>query len=280
MQLRLGARVLELDQPRVMGILNVTPDSFSDGGRFVDKGAALRHAENMVRAGASIVDVGGESTRPGALSVSAQVEADRVIPVIEAIVRQLDIAISVDTSKAPVMRAAVAAGATLINDVCALRQVGALEAAAELKVPVCLMHMQGTPATMQANPQYQDVAGDIMEFLKERIVACRTAGIFSARLLVDPGFGFGKTDRQNLELLHNLQRLTGLGPPLLVGLSRKRLLGSLTGRSTEQRLVAGVAAAVMAVERGARIIRTHDVAETIDVLRVVQAVTEAGQANG
>jgi dihydropteroate synthase len=229
MQLRLGARILVLDQPRVMGILNVTPDSFSDGGRFFDRDAALRHAESMLAAGASIVDVGGESTRPGAASVSAQEEADRIIPVIEAIARQLDIAISVDTSKAPVMRAAVAAGAALINDVYALRQAGALEAAAELQVAVCLMHMQGSPATMQANPHYRNVAGDIMEFLKERIAVCHAAGIQSGRLLVDPGFGFGKTDLQNLELLHNLQQLSVLGPPLLVGLSRKRLLGNLTG---------------------------------------------------
>jgi dihydropteroate synthase len=280
MQLRLGARILVLDQPRVMGILNVTPDSFSDGGRFFDRDAALRHAESMLAAGASIVDVGGESTRPGAASVSAQEEADRIIPVIEAIARQLDIAISVDTSKAPVMRAAVAAGAALINDVYALRQAGALEAAAELQVAVCLMHMQGSPATMQVNPHYRNVAGDIMEFLKERIAVCHAAGIQSGRLLVDPGFGFGKTDLQNLELLHNLQQLSVLGPPLLVGLSRKRLLGNLTGRSAEQRVFAGVAAAVMAVERGARIVRTHDVAQTIDALRVAQAVMEAGQANG
>jgi dihydropteroate synthase len=280
MQLRLGVRILDLDQPRVMGILNVTPDSFSDGGRFLDRDAALRHAETMLAAGASIIDVGGESTRPGATSVSAQEEADRVLPVIEAIARQLDIAISVDTSKPAVMRAAVAAGATLINDVYALRQVGALEAAAELEVAVCLMHMQGTPATMQTNPRYRDVAGEIMEFLRERIATCHAAGIQSGRLLVDPGFGFGKNDRQNLELLHNLQQLSGLGPPLLVGLSRKRLLGSLTGRLAEQRVFAGVAAAVMAVERGARIVRTHDVAETVDALRVAQAVMEAQKANG
>jgi dihydropteroate synthase len=280
MQLRLGARILDLDQPRVMGILNVTPDSFSDGGRFFDRGAAIRHAETMLEAGASIIDVGGESTRPGAASVSVQEEADRVLPVIEMIARQLDIAVSVDTSKAAVMRAAVAAGATLINDVYALRQAGALEAAADLGVAVCLMHMQGTPATMQTNPHYRNVAGDIMEFLRERIAVCHAAGIRTGQLLVDPGFGFGKSDRQNLELLHNLQPLSGLGPPLLVGLSRKRLLGSLTGRSAEQRVFAGVAAAVMAVERGARIVRTHDVAETIDALRVAQAVMEAGTANG
>lgn len=280
MQLRLGVRILDLDQPRVMGILNVTPDSFSDGGKYFDRDAALRHAETMLASGASIIDVGGESTRPGAATVSAREEADRVVPVIESIARQLDIAISVDTSKPSVMRAAVAAGATLINDIYALRQAGALEAAAELGVAVCLMHMQGTPATMQENPHYKNVAGDIVEFLKDRMAACHAAGITAGRLLVDPGFGFGKTDRQNLELLHNLRQLSRLGPPLLVGLSRKRLLGSLTGRSTEQRVSAGLAAAVMAVERGARIVRTHDVAETIDALRVAQAVMEAGQENG
>lgn len=280
MQLRLGARTLDLDQPGVMGILNVTPDSFSDGGRFLDRDAAIRQAEAMLAAGASIIDVGGESTRPGAASVPAGQEADRVIPVIEAIAVRLDVAISVDTSKPAVMRAAVAAGATLINDIYALRQHGALEAVAEMDVAVCLMHMQGTPATMQVNPQYRHIPGDIIEFLRGRMAACQQAGIDPARLLVDPGFGFGKNDRQNLELLHNLRQVSQLGVPLLAGLSRKRLLGSLTGRSTDQRVFAGVAAAVMAVERGARIIRTHDVAETIDALRVTQAVMEAGQEHG
>lgn len=280
MQLRLGARTLDLDQPGVMGILNVTPDSFSDGGRFLDRDAAIRQAEAMLAAGASIIDVGGESTRPGAASVPAGQEADRVIPVIEAIAVRLDVAISVDTSKPAVMRAAVSAGATLINDIYALRQHGALEAVAEMDVAVCLMHMQGTPATMQVNPQYRHIPGDIIEFLRGRMAACQQAGIDPARLLVDPGFGFGKNDRQNLELLHNLRQVSQLGVPLLAGLSRKRLLGSLTGRSTDQRVFAGVAAAVMAVERGARIIRTHDVAETIDALRVTQAVMEAGQEHG
>ncbi|HSD70543.1 MAG TPA: dihydropteroate synthase [Woeseiaceae bacterium] len=280
MQLRLGARTLDLGQPGVMGILNVTPDSFSDGGRFLDRDAAIRQAEAMLAAGASIIDVGGESTRPGAASVPAGQEADRVIPVIEAIAVRLDVAISVDTSKPAVMRAAVAAGATLINDIYALRQHGALEAVAEMDVAVCLMHMQGTPATMQVNPQYRHIPGDIIEFLRGRMAACQQAGIDPARLLVDPGFGFGKNDRQNLELLHNLRQVSQLGVPLLAGLSRKRLLGSLTGRSTDQRVFAGVAAAVMAVERGARIIRTHDVAETIDALRVTQAVMEAGQEHG
>ncbi len=279
MQLRLGARILDLSQPRVMGILNVTPDSFSDGGRYLDRDVALRHAESMLAAGAAIIDVGGESTRPGAAGVSEVEEADRVIPVIEVIARELDVAISVDTSKASVMRTAVAAGASLINDVYALRLDGALEAAAELDAGVCLMHMQGSPATMQSNPYYENIPGDIIAFLKERIAACHAASIDSARLLVDPGFGFGKTDRQNLELLHNLEQLGSLGSPLLVGLSRKRLLGNLTGRATDNRVSAGVAAAVMAVERGASIIRTHDVAETVDALRVAQAVLEAGKTN-
>lgn len=280
MQLRLGVRTLDLDQPRVMGILNVTPDSFSDGGRFLAHDAALRQAEAMLAAGASIIDVGGESTRPGAMSVSAEQEADRVLPVIESIARRLDVAISVDTSKPAVMRAAAEAGASLINDVYALRQDGALQAAADLGVAICLVHMQGTPATMQANPQYRHIPGDIMEFLRERMELCRQAGIDPARLVVDPGFGFGKADRHNLELLHNLRQLRDLGPPLLVGLSRKRLLGNLTGKPSGERVSAGVAAAVMAVERGANIVRTHDVAETVDALRVAQAVMEAGQADG
>lgn len=280
MLLRLGVRTLDLDQPRVMGILNVTPDSFSDGGRFLAHDAALRQAEAMLAAGVSIIDVGGESTRPGAMSVSAEQEADRVLPVIESIARRLDVAISVDTSKPAVMRAAAEAGASLINDVYALRQDGALQAAADLGVAICLVHMQGTPATMQSNPQYRHIPGDIMEFLRERMELCRQAGIDPARLVVDPGFGFGKTDRHNLELLHNLRQLRDLGPPLLVGLSRKRLLGNLTGKPSGERVSAGVAAAVMAVERGANIVRTHDVAETVDALRVAQAVMEAGQADG
>lgn len=259
-----------------MGILNVTPDSFSDGGRFMKHDAALRHAESMVVAGASIVDVGGESTRPGASEVSSQQEIDRVVPVIEALARNLDVAISVDTSKAAVMQAAVAAGATLINDVYALRQDGALQTAAALDAAICLMHMQGSPADMQAKPHYRHVPGDIISFLQSRVEACHTAGIRTERLVIDPGFGFGKTDLHNLALLHNLEQLSIVGLPILVGLSRKRLLGSLTGKPVDQRLAAGVAAAVLAVERGARIIRTHDVAETIDALQVVQAVIEAG----
>ena len=274
--MRFGSKELDLARPVVMGILNVTPDSFSDGGRFVVRDAAIRHAEDMVAAGASIIDVGGESTRPGAAEVAADQELDRVVPVLEAIATRLDVVLSVDTGKSMVMRAAVEAGAGLINDVYALRQEGALEAAAELDAAICLMHMQGTPATMQQDPQYDDVTRTVAGFLGDRIDACRTAGIDESRLLVDPGFGFGKNDAQNLELLSKLSRLQILGPPLLVGLSRKRLLGNLTGRPTDQRLPAGIAAAVLAVERGARIIRTHDVAETVDALRIAQAVLEVG----
>jgi dihydropteroate synthase len=271
----LGSRELDLANPAVMGILNVTPDSFSDGGRFLNFDSALQHAEEMTTAGAAIIDVGGESTRPGSAEVPVQEELDRVIPIIEAVSSRLDVAVSVDTGKAIVMKAAVAAGATLINDVYALRQEGALEAAADLDAAVCLMHMQGTPATMQLDPHYEDITSDVCAFLRERLDACKLAGIKENRLLVDPGFGFGKTDGQNLKLLANLRHLQRLGVPLLVGLSRKRLLGSLTGRSTDRRLHAGLAAAVVAVERGARIVRTHDVAETVDAMRVLQAVTEA-----
>jgi dihydropteroate synthase len=271
----LGSRELDLANPAVMGILNVTPDSFSDGGRFLNFDSALQHAEEMTIAGAAIIDVGGESTRPGSAEVPVQEELDRVIPIIEAVSSRLDVAVSVDTGKAVVMQAAVAAGATLINDVYALRQEGALEAAAELDAAVCLMHMLGTPATMQLDPRYEDVTSDVCAFLRDRLEACKQAGIKKNRLLVDPGFGFGKTDAQNLELLANLRHLQRLGVPLLVGLSRKRLLGSLTGRSTDQRLHAGIAAAVLSVERGARIVRTHDVTETVDAIRVFQAVLEA-----
>jgi dihydropteroate synthase len=271
----LGSRELDLANPAVMGILNVTPDSFSDGGRFLNFDWALQHAEEMTIAGAAIIDVGGESTRPGSAEVPVQEELDRVIPIIEAVSSRLDVAVSVDTGKAVVMQAAVAAGATLINDVYALRQEGALEAAAELDAAVCLMHMLGTPATMQLDPRYEDVTSDVCAFLRDRLEACKQAGIKKNRLLVDPGFGFGKTDAQNLELLANLRHLQRLGVPLLVGLSRKRLLGSLTGRSTDQRLHAGIAAAVLSVERGARIVRTHDVTETVDAIRVFQAVLEA-----
>jgi len=273
MTLRLGA--ITLDCPAVMGILNTTPDSFSDGGRFTAPGVAIMHAEQMAVAGAAIIDVGGESTRPGAKDVSEQLEIDRVVPVIEAIRSALDVAISVDTSKPGVMRAAVAAGATMINDVRALRAEGALEAAAELQQAVCLMHMQGRPRTMQQDPQYDDVVADVTQFLRERVSECTQAGIAEELLVIDPGFGFGKTPEDNIELLANLRQLREIGPPLLIGVSRKSTLGMLTGREVDERQPASVAAAVLAVDRGASIVRAHDVAETVDALRVVRAVIES-----
>lgn len=272
MELRLGSRTLDLSTPAVMGVLNVTPDSFSDGGRFVDLDAAIRQAERMSGEGAVIVDVGGESTRPGAAAVSEQAEIERVVPVVEAVVSRLDVAVSVDTSKPAVMRAAVAAGAAMINDVYALRREGALAEAAAHGVAVCLMHMRGEPRTMQDAPQYHDVTGEILEFLKATVASCLDAGIPRDRLVVDPGFGFGKTAEHNVTLLVELRRFAELGLPLVVGLSRKSTLGALTGRGVEERLAAGLAAAVLAVERGAHIVRTHDVGPTVDALKVAAAV--------
>ncbi len=280
MEIDCNGRPLDLSHPRVMGILNVTPDSFSDGGRFLALEAALDQARAMAAAGAAVIDVGGESTRPGAAPVSEAEELERVIPVIEVLHREIDLPISVDTSKPAVMREAVRAGAGLINDVNALRAPGALETAAEAGVPVCLMHMQGEPRTMQQNPSYRDVVAEVRDFLAQRIAACEAAGIPAERLLVDPGFGFGKTLDHNLTLLRRLQELTRLGPPLLVGLSRKSMLGTLTGRPVGQRQAASVAAAVLAAERGAAIIRVHDVAETVDALAVTRAVMEEGTHHG
>ena len=271
---------LRFPVPAVMGILNVTPDSFSDGGHFVRRDLALRQAEQMVADGAAIIDVGGESTRPGAGEVSEQQELERVMPVIEAIRAATDVPISIDTSKPGVMQAAVSAGAGLINDVRALRFPGALQAAAELQVPVCLMHMSGEPGTMQANPSYEDVVAAVAAFLEERIAACVEAGIDEDRVLVDPGFGFGKTRDHNIELLANLRQLAVRGRPLLVGISRKATLGELTGRDVDDRVAASVAAAVIAVTNGASIVRAHDVRETVDALRIAQAVIEAGERAG
>lgn len=277
MLLRLGKTSMSLDVPRVMGILNVTPDSFSDGGRFRDRDIAVRHAEQMAAEGADVIDVGGESTRPGAVDISVQEELDRIIPVIETISRSLPVPVSVDTSKPEVMTAAVAAGAVLINDVYALRREGALAAAAGTGVSVCLMHMRGTPRTMQAAPEYGELPGDVIRFLEDRIEASIEAGIARDLIVVDPGFGFGKNDGHNLEILRKLDQFAVLGLPLLVGLSRKRTLGTLTGRSAHERLAAGVAAATIAVLKGAHIVRTHDVAATVDALRVADAVMKAGQ---
>lgn len=266
---------LEFDVPAVMGILNVTPDSFSDGGRFVGLDAALRQAESMAADGAAIIDVGGESTRPGAAAVSDQQELDRVMPVLEALARAVEIPVSIDTGTPAVMREAVAAGARMINDVRALQQAGALAAAAELDVAVCLMHMRGQPRNMQAAPDYDDVVGEICRFLDERAVACRAAGIAADRIVIDPGFGFGKTREHNVRLLANLRQLRDLGMPVLVGLSRKNTLGELTGRDVGERMPASVAAAVLAVSRGAHIVRAHDVRPTVDALRVAAAVLES-----
>lgn len=267
---------LALDSPSVMGILNVTPDSFSDGGLFVKRDDALRQAEAMIAAGAEILDIGGESTRPGAADVSVEEELDRVIPIVEALREMTDVPISVDTSKAVVMRAASNAGADMINDVRALREDGALAAVAELDMAVCLMHMQGQPRTMQREPSYEDVSTEVGEFLTERRDRCIDAGIRHYRIVLDPGFGFGKSHAHNVELLANLRLLTDIGQPVLVGLSRKATLGQLTGRDVDQRLAASIAAAIVAVMNGAMIVRTHDVAETLDALRVAQAVTAVG----
>jgi dihydropteroate synthase len=277
--LRCGHHTLDLTRARVMGILNVTPDSFSDGGDFATREAALRHARQMVADGADLIDVGGESTRPGAPPVSVAEELDRVIPVIEALAGELAVPVSVDTSKPEVMRAAVAAGAGLINDVAALRRPGALAAAAALRVPVCLMHMQGEPGTMQQDPAYGDVVAEVAAFLAGRLAACEAAGIPRERLLVDPGFGFGKTLAHNLALLRGLPRLASLGVPVLAGLSRKSMIGALLGGvPVGERLHGSVAAAVLAVERGAAIVRVHDVGPTVQALRIVAAV--GGDAGG
>jgi len=261
------------DRVLVMGILNVTPDSFSDGGRFDRVETALAQARRMADEGADILDIGGESTRPGAASVDAAAEIIRVVPVIEAIRAESALPISIDTMKAEVMRAAVTAGATMINDVNALRAPDALQAVAVLDVPVCLMHMQGEPRTMQRAPHYEDVVKELLAFFRERIERCVEAGIERDRLIIDPGFGFGKTLDHNLRLLAELARFGELGLPLLAGISRKSMLGTLTGRaSPDQRVAASVAAAVLAAERGARIVRVHDVAETVDAMRVLQAL--------
>ena len=276
--LRVGGHALDLSRPVIMGTLNVTPDSFSDGGQFVDRQQALQHARAMVAEGAAIIDVGGESTRPGARAVSADEELARVIPVIEALHGEVDAPISIDTSKPEVMRAAVAAGAGLINDVYALRLPGALEAAASLGVAVCLMHMQGEPRTMQESPLYADVVGEVYNFLQERMDECMRAGMAREQLLVDPGFGFGKTLEHNLELLRRLDEFAALGAPLLVGLSRKSMIGKALGLALEERLHASVALALMAVQRGARIVRVHDVRATRDALRMYDAVWAGGRS--
>ena len=268
-----GGRILKLDRTRVMGIVNVTPDSFSDGGAHDTTAAAIAHGLKLVEEGADVLDIGGESTRPGADEVDVEEELRRVIPVIEALAKQVDVPISIDTSKSEVMRAAVQVGAGMINDVYALRREGALDEAASLNVPVVLMHMLGEPRGMQQAPDYDDVVGDVHRFLAERIFAAEMSGIAKKNLIVDPGFGFGKNTTHNLQLLARLQRFTELGVPVLAGLSRKKTIGDLTGRDVPADRVHGsVAAHLIAAQNGARIVRVHDVAATVDALRVWEAV--------
>ena len=268
-----AGRLLILDRPRIAGIVNVTPDSFSDGGRHLDPQAAIEHGLRLVAEGADLLDIGAESTRPGADDVSVDEEIARVVPVIAALAAQADVPISIDTSKPEVMRAAIEAGAGMINDVRALRGEGALEAAAALGVPVCLMHMLGEPRTMQDDPQYDDVVGTVHRFLAERIFACQMAGIETAKLLVDPGFGFGKALEHNLALLRELPRFAELAP-VMVGLSRKGMIGTMIGREQPaQRAAGSAAAALIAVQRGALIVRVHDVAPTRDALLVWSAIS-------
>ncbi len=268
-----GGRPLVLDRPRVMGIVNVTPDSFSDGGRHDSTEAAIAHGLRLAEEGADVLDIGGESTRPGAEAVSLEQELARVIPVIQALHARTALPISIDTYKPEVMQAAVAAGAGLLNDVYGLRQPGALDMAARLSVPVVLMHMLGEPGSMQQAPAYDDVVGEVHRFLAERIFAAEMAGIAKKNIVIDPGFGFGKTTAHNLALLAQLQRFTELGVPVLAGLSRKRSIGELTGRDVaDQRVAGSVAAHLLAAQQGAAIVRVHDVAATIDALKVWQAV--------
>ncbi len=274
MQLRCGRHYLNLDIPVVMGVLNVTPDSFSDGGRFAGLPAALAQAERMAGEGAAIIDVGGESTRPGATPVSVDEELQRVVPVIERLVERLALPVSVDTSKPEVMRAAIAAGASMVNDVTALRAPGAINALAQSDVAICLMHMQGEPRTMQMEPRYTDVLVEVRDFLRGRVACCMDAGISVSRLVIDPGFGFGKSVEHNLELLRRLPELAADGHPVLAGLSRKSMIGKLTGRADGERLAGSLALATLALLAGAKIIRAHDVGPTVDAIRVVSAMGE------
>lgn len=274
MQWHCRQRVIDLSRPVVMGILNVTPDSFSDGGRYAGVEAALARARQIVAEGAAIIDVGGQSTRPGALGVEASVEIERVLPVIEGIAAGCDVAISIDSSKPKVMSAAVAAGACIINDVYALREPGARAVAAELQAGVCLMHMQGEPRTMQDSPHYNDVVGEVMDFLARERRACIEAGIAPDAIALDPGFGFGKNLEHNLTLLRELPRFAALEAPLLVGVSRKSVIGRILGRALDQRLYGGLGLAALAAAGGARVIRTHDVAPTVDAVRSVSAVLQ------
>jgi dihydropteroate synthase len=276
--LRCGTRRLDLATPVVMGVLNVTPDSFSDGGRYVEIGAAVAHARAMVEQGATIVDVGGESTRPGAVRPSVDEELRRVVPVVKAIAESLDVVISVDTSTVEVAAAAIAAGAGMINDVRGLADPATRDVAARSRVAACVMHMQGEPGTMQDNPRYLDVVAEVRDWLAGRLEACRAAGIPLDSIAIDPGFGFGKTVEHNLALLDGLEAFRALGAPLLVGLSRKSMLGPLTGRPPAERLAGSVALAALAAERGADIVRAHDVAATVDAVKIGAALRRTREA--
>jgi dihydropteroate synthase len=276
MQLRCAGRVLQLDRPVVMGVLNVTPDSFSDGGRYLDPDSALAQAERMAAEGAAIIDVGGESTRPGAAAVGSEEELQRVLPVIERVAARLPVLLSVDTSNPEVMRRAGAAGAQMVNDVRALRAPGALEAVAAGELGVCLMHMRGEPASMQIDPHYEDVVGEVEAFLEARVRACTAAGIARERLCIDPGFGFGKLLAHNLQLLRQLTRFERLGLPLAVGLSRKSMVAALGG-AAQERLAGSLALATVAVLHGARIVRAHDVAPTVEAVRIASAIRQGSR---
>lgn len=272
MILKANNKTLVLDRPHVMGILNVTPDSFSDGGKFNSLDNALQQAERMIKAGVSIIDIGGESTRPGAPDVSLEEELARVIPAIKAIRAKFDVWISIDTSKAEVMRQAVEAGADLINDVRALQEPGALQVAADANVPICLMHMKGQPRTMQANPSYDDVLQDVEAFLQERVEACEAVGISKEQLILDPGFGFGKTIEHNYHLLAHLEKFHSLGLPVLAGMSRKSMIFKLLDKVPADCMVASVTCASIAAMKGAQIIRVHDVEETLEAMKIIEVM--------
>lgn len=272
-----GDRELDLSRTQVMGILNITPDSFSDGGRYTRRDAALAHVEQMLAAGATLIDIGGESTRPGAALVGVQEEVDRVVPMVEAIKARFDTVVSIDTSTPEVISGSASVGAGLINDIRALCRPGAMQAAVDSGLAVCLMHMQGEPQTMQQAPQYESVLGQVNSFLEQRVQACLDAGIDRAKLVLDPGYGFGKSLQHNLELFAAMQHLRPLDLPILVGVSRKSMIGQTLDRPVDQRLAGGLALAVLAVTKGARIIRVHDVAETVDAVRMAEAVMAAGQ---
>lgn len=273
MMLSCGAKKLDLSRPQVMGVVNVTPDSFSDGGVYRQQDKAISHALKLIEEGANIIDIGGESTRPGARPVGVQEELDRVLPIVEAL-QGLSVPISIDTFKPDVMRAAIAAGVHMVNDINALQDEAAMNAVANSDVAICLMHKQGMPLTMQHSPNYQDVVAEVANFLRARIEAAGMAGIAAARIVLDPGFGFGKTLAHNISLLRELNKFTQLGVPVLVGLSRKSMLGEIAGQDATQRLPASITAALIAVQRGASIVRVHDVRATVDALRIWNAINE------